>query len=153
MQAQLQDGRDAPSSLRFDLGKGIDVPRIEHQRLFANRVSVRAQRETAMGVVQIVGRAYRDVVDLLAAPAQQVDVAIEALELDEEVGIGEVVVDDADGVFWIECDFQLAADGTNSPHVTWRNVTRGPDERERRYLSPHHPPPSIRWYFCIETGS
>ena len=76
----------------------IDVPGIEHQRLFADRVGIRAQREAAVRVVQIVGRADRDIVDLLAAAAQLVDVAVEPLELDEEVGVREIAVDDADRI-------------------------------------------------------
>ena len=52
----------------LDLGQTVDIPRIEHQRLFANRVGVGAQREPAMRVVQIVRRADRNVVDAFAAP-------------------------------------------------------------------------------------
>ena len=64
MQAQLQDGVDAcDRSAALDLGQAVEIPRIEHQRLLADRVGVRAQREAHMRVVQVVGRADRDVVD------------------------------------------------------------------------------------------
>jgi len=42
-----------------------------------------------MGVVKVVRRADRDIVDRLAGTAQLVDVAVEALELDEEMRVGK----------------------------------------------------------------
>ncbi len=43
-------------------------------------------------------------------PAQLVDVAIEALEFGEEMGLREAVVDDTDGIIRIEGDEEVAAD-------------------------------------------
>ena len=64
MQPKLQDGGDAATGVALDLGQPVDIPGIEHQRLFADRIRARAQREAAMRVVQIVRRADRHVVDL-----------------------------------------------------------------------------------------
>ena len=130
MQAQLQDGRDLAAGLALDLGEPVDVPRIEHQRLLADRIGIRAQREAAVRVVQVVGRADRDVVDLLAAPAQLVDVTVEALELDEEVGIREIAVDDADRVLRVEGDLEIAVDRLDGAHVPRRDVAGGADQGE-----------------------
>ena len=84
VQPQLQNRRNLAAGLLLDLRQTIDVPGIEHQRLFADRVRAGAQGEPNMGVVQIVGRADRDVVDSLVAPAQLVDVPVEPLEFGEE---------------------------------------------------------------------
>ena len=87
----------------LDLEQAVDVPGIEDERLLADRVGAGAQREADMGVVQIIGRADRDIVDRSRLPpAQLVDMAVEALELGEEGAVGEIAVDDADGVAGIE---------------------------------------------------
>ena len=89
MQPQLQDGEYAPPGGPLHLGQAVDIPGVQHQRLLADRVGTGAEREAAMGIVQVVGRADADVVERTALPAQQVNVAVEALELGEERSIGK----------------------------------------------------------------
>jgi hypothetical protein len=46
--AQLQDGFDAVVRLCFDLFEGIQVPRIDDQRLFADHIRADAQGKAAV---------------------------------------------------------------------------------------------------------
>ena len=84
-----------------------------------------------MRVVQIVGRANRNVIDLLAAPAQLVDMAIEPFELDEETRVRKIAVDNADGIVRIEGDLQIAADRLDGLHVPRRDVSGRANESKR----------------------
>src|SRR3546814_3467694 len=92
MKAQWQDGVDPAPGAGLDLGEAVDVPRIEHQRLLADRVAVRAQSKAHMGVVQVVGRADADIVDALTAATQLIDMAVAALEFGDAVGLGKMAV-------------------------------------------------------------
>ena len=51
---ELQDVEDPPPGLPLQLGQGVQVPRVEHQRLLADRVGPDPQREADVGVVQVV---------------------------------------------------------------------------------------------------
>ena len=130
VQAQLQNGRDPTTGVALDLRKTVDVPGIEHQRLFADRIGSRAQREATMRIVEVVRRADRDIADLVAAPAKLVDVPIEALELDEEVGVGMMAVDHADRVVRIVGHDEPAANVPHGLHMARRDIPRSPDQRE-----------------------
>ena len=59
-----------------------------------------------MGIVQVVGRTDRDIVDpvivIVAEPA--VDLAVEPFELGEVVRIGKEGIDHPDRIAGIECD-------------------------------------------------
>ena len=69
------------------------------------------QGEADVGVVQVVGRADRDVVHalFLAAAAQLLDVAVEALELAEVAGLEEVAVQHAHRIVGVAGADQVAA--------------------------------------------
>ena len=55
--AQLQDGIDAPPSVGLDLLQSVNIPWIEHQWFFTDRIRARSQGKTHMAVMQVVGRA------------------------------------------------------------------------------------------------
>ena len=84
-----------------------------------------------MRVVHIVWRADRNVVDLLTAPPQLVDVSIEPLELDEEVRFRKMAVDHADRVVRIKGDLQVAADRLDGLHVPRRHISGRTNESKR----------------------
>ena len=110
------------------------------------------KREAHVRVVQVVGRADGDVVDRLAAAAQLVDVAVEALELDEEADVGKVAVQDADRVGGVERGNQVAAGLLDGAQVARRDVAR----RRRSARSSWRPGPCcghvshFRW--CLAEG-
>ena len=112
MEAQLQHGVDVAAALALELFERVEVPGVQDERLFADGVGADAQREADVRVVQVVGRADADVVDaaVLGAAAQLVDVAIEALELGEEGGVGPESIEDADRVVRIDGGDEAAAD-------------------------------------------
>src|SRR5262245_5614236 len=136
MQSELQDCRNASACLPLDLSKAIDVPGVEHQRLFADCVDVRSQCETTMGVVQIVRRANRHEVNLLPAAAHLVDVAVEALKLDKEARVRKITINDPDGIIRIKRNLQFAADRLDCTHVTRSDVPRSSDQSKRLHLRP-----------------
>ena len=66
VKSKLEDGVDPLAGRRLHFGQTVDVPRIEYQRLLANRVGIGPQRKPDMGIVQVVGRTDTHVLDALA---------------------------------------------------------------------------------------
>jgi hypothetical protein len=128
MQPKLQDGGYPATGVTLDLRQAVDVARIKGQRLFADGVGAGAHRITAMGVVKVVRRTDRGVIDFFAAAAKLVNVTIELLESDEKLRIGKMAVQDADGVVWIIGGNEISAGFRDRPHVPGRNVTGGADK-------------------------
>ena len=54
MKPQLEDSRNAPTGILLDLGKTVDVPRIEDQWLLAYCICPRTHREPAMRIMEMV---------------------------------------------------------------------------------------------------
>ena len=131
VQTQLQDREDALACVGLQSCKAIDVPGIEHQRLLADGVPMRAEREANMRIVQVVRRADADIVNLLAAPPDEIDVAVEALELGEEARFGEKAIDHADRIGRVERGSERASRLFDGSEMTGRDIARRADERER----------------------
>ena len=129
MQPKLQDGGYPATGVMLDLRQAVDIAGIERQRLFADRVGAGAHRIPAMGIVQMVRRADRGIIDFLAAAAKLIDVAIEFLEPDEELRVGKMAVQNADGVVGVIGDNEISARFRDRAHVPGRNVTGGADDR------------------------
>jgi len=128
--AQLEQGPDAVAALAFHLLEGVEVPGIEHQRLFADHLSADAQREVDMDVVQIIGRADGDVIDApgLAAAAQLFGVAVKALELGERVDVGEPAVEDPDRVTAVAGSDEGVAGVADGLQMARGDIAGGADE-------------------------
>ena len=60
MDSQLKDRVDPTARFVFDLFQGVDIPRIEYQRLFADGVGAYSQSKPYVGVVEIVRGADTD---------------------------------------------------------------------------------------------
>jgi hypothetical protein len=120
----------------FHFCQPIDVPGVQHQRLLADRIGIRTQREAHVAVVQIVRRTDRDIIDLaLSLTAQLVDMPIEPFELGEEMRLREVAVDDPDGVVAVERSNQNVAGRLDRHHVTRCDVAGGADQGEAFHCS------------------
>src|ERR1051325_10252892 len=104
VQAQLQDGPDAPAGLGLELLQGIQVPRVDDQRFFANGIGTDPEGQAAMGVMEVVRRADGEAVHALgvAEAAELLDVPLETLELGEEADVERVAVERAGGIGRIE---------------------------------------------------
>src|SRR5688572_7699584 len=100
VQPQLEDGIDPHPALTFELLQRIEIPRVDHNRLLANRVRARAQRQADVRVVQVVRRADADVVHalLFRGPPQLLAMAIETLDLGEEPYAERITIEQPDGV-------------------------------------------------------
>ena len=103
MEPQLQDRVHAPAGLEFELLQRVQVPRVDDQRLLADRVGARAQRQADVRVVQIVGRTDADEVDPLrfGASFELLEMPVEPLDFGEEAHVEGVLVQDADRVMRI----------------------------------------------------
>ena len=55
VEAQLENVVDFLAGIFFDVGEAVEVPRIEHERFFADGIGTVAQGKADMGVVQVVG--------------------------------------------------------------------------------------------------
>lgn len=128
VEAQLQDGIDLFARFLFNFLQGIQVPGVEHQRLFADGVAAVAQRHTDMGIVQVVGAADAYIIDAaLPVPAQLVEVAVEALGFRKKFCIRKIAVHNADSIVRIERTHQVVPGFLDGFHVAWGNVACGTD--------------------------
>lgn len=132
MEPELEDGMDPPARFPLDLPEGVDVPGVEDDRLLADGVGADAEGEPDVGVVEIVGRGDADVIDglVVPAPAELLDVPVEALELGEEVGFREAAVEDSHGVRGIQGRDQAVPRILDSPHVPGGDIASGADQSE-----------------------
>jgi hypothetical protein len=123
-----------PKTLRpvslFDDAKPLDVPRVHHQRLLADRLRPDPQGEPDVGIVKIVGRRHADEVELRPLALHQLDVAVEALELGEEARIREKAVEDSHRVAVVERRDEIVAGLLDRLHVARRDIACGADQRE-----------------------
>src|SRR5690606_26021719 len=112
---------------------------IEHQRLLADRVRVRAQREAHVRVVQVVRGTDGDEVHplLVVGAAALVHVPVEALELGEEVRLGKVAVDDPDRIVRVVRRHQAVAGIADRLHVPGGDVAGRADQGEIPDLAAH----------------
>src|SRR5690606_12429194 len=129
---QLQYRVHLTASVFFYFQKAVDIPWVQHQRLFTDGVGTRTQRKSHVRVVQVVRRAYCDVVNSLitAAAMQLVDVAVEALVFSEKLRLVKVTINDANGVVWIQRSNQVVASGFDRLHMSRCDVTGRTDQGE-----------------------
>src|SRR3990167_8247735 len=73
VQPQLQDAAHLTTGLGFQRQNCVEVPRVQYQRLLADHVGARTQAIPHVRVVQIVGRADRQIVDAGAGAALLVE--------------------------------------------------------------------------------
>ena len=130
VQSQLKNGVNVLAALTLQLLERVNVPRVQHNRLFANRVRLIPQGEPNVRVVQIVGGTNTNVIDLVATASTLFDMAIKALELSEEVGVGEVTIDHPNAVIRVEGGDEVVACVFDGLHVARRDVASGADESE-----------------------
>src|SRR4051812_24885545 len=86
MQAQLQHGVDAPPGLRLELLQAVEIPRIDDERLFTQRIGADPQRDSHVGIVEVVRRTDTQVMDalLFRTALELFEMTIESLEFGEE---------------------------------------------------------------------
>ncbi len=103
MKSELQYREHPSRRILLDLLKCVYVPRIQDQGFLADGACPRTEGEADVGVVQVVGGTDGHKIDFpfAFAPTELLDMPVESLEIDEEIGVGEIGVDDADGVVGI----------------------------------------------------
>jgi len=92
--AQLKNGVYTASGFTLQLGKGIEIPWIENQRLFADGVGANPQCKTDMGVVEMVRGTDAEKMNparSLLTP-QFLEVPIESLKFSEKRGLGKIAI-------------------------------------------------------------
>jgi hypothetical protein len=133
VQAQLQDVVRLVAGFLGDLLQDVHVPGVQHQGLLADDVGAVAEAEADVGVVQVVGRADAQEVDALAAALDLLEVAVEALELHEEVGLGKVAVQYAHRIVGVQGGQQQVAGVPDGLQVARGYVATGAGEGEGFY--------------------
>src|SRR5207302_10345072 len=100
MHAQLQNRIDAPIMLALQLLERLEIPRIQYERLLADRVRPDAQRKPDMRVMQMIRRADTQIMNALfeRPAAQLLDMPIEALELGKKRRIAPIAIENPDRV-------------------------------------------------------
>src|SRR4029453_3735429 len=123
MQAQLQHGADAAAVLAFDFLQRIQVPRVDDDWLFANRMRAGAQRQADVRVVQIVRRTNADVMHPLGfRPAGKLfEMAIETFDLGKKAHAERVAIEQADSIMRIHGGDQPLAGVADRIQVARRN--------------------------------
>src|SRR5688572_17130925 len=132
MQAQLQHGVDAIPRLGFQLLQAVEVPGIDHQRLFADCISANAQGEAHVGVVQVVGRANGEVLHAigLRPTPQLLEMPIESLEFSEEPDVESEPIQQADRVMRVDGGHQPVASIGDRLEMAWRDEACHAGDRE-----------------------
>ena len=92
VQAQLQYVEYFVACFFFYFLQGFQVPGIEDKWLFADGISIAAERKAYVGVVQVIGCADAHIVYLIAPSFQLVYMPIEALELCEKMGLRKIAI-------------------------------------------------------------
>ena len=123
MQAQLEDGVGFVSGLALYLFQRVDVPRAQHHGLLADDIASQAQPIAGMGIMEIVGRADREVVDIGSLGLDEVVVAVEEFLLGKEGRMGEIAVDDTYGVVFVVGCYKIVARLFDGFEVAWSNIT------------------------------
>jgi hypothetical protein len=125
--SKLQNRFDLAACLRLKFGKGIQIPRIQHQWFLANGIGMDSERKADVRVVEIVGRADADPVELLflALAAQLLGEAIEAFKFGEKAYIEGILIQDAYGVIGIQGGNEPIACVSDGFHVSGGNVASG----------------------------
>ncbi len=130
MEPQLKDGEHAASRFELQLLQGIEVPGIDDDRLFAERIRAAPQRESNVGVVEVVRTADADPVDVMlggTAP-QLIDVAIEALDLAKVAHVVAVAIEDADRIVRVDSGDETMTGIVDGLEMTARHVARHADD-------------------------
>ena len=132
VQSELQHDVDVVVALGLDLGELVQVPRADHERFLADRVRLDPQREAAVRVVEVVGRADAHIVHALGrrAPPQLLEVAVKALDFREEARLREVAVEDPHRVVRVDRRDQLVARVSDGLEVLGGDVAGRTEERE-----------------------
>jgi len=104
MNAQLQDIIDLAAHLFFKYCQSIQVPWIQNQRLFANSISPNTQGKTHMSIMEIIRRAYGDIVQSLfiTTAAQFFNVPVKTFEFREEGNVMREAVEYSNGIRFID---------------------------------------------------
>jgi hypothetical protein len=91
---ELEDREDTAAGLRLQLLEGIEIPRVDDDRLLAERTRTIPEGDADVGIVQVVRAAYAHSVDpaLFRTPAKLVEMAIEPLDLTEVPDLVAVTV-------------------------------------------------------------
>jgi len=130
MDPELEDVVDPLPRFPFQFGEGIQVPGVEDERFFANRIGTDAKCKSHVGIVKIVGRADADIVNALVAslPAQLFSMPVESLKLSEEGYVEEIAVHDADGIGFVQCGNELVFGIAYCLHVARCYISRCSDQ-------------------------
>ena len=123
MQPELEHGVHPPARLCLNLLEQFQVPRVDHQRLFADHIGARAQRQPDVRVVQVVRRTHAHHVHavLFRAAAQLFDVTIEPFDLGKEADVEGVAIENADGVMRIDRGNEPVPRGLDGRQVARRD--------------------------------
>ncbi len=124
MQTELEYGIDPPTHLLLQFEQGLAIPRVDHQRFFANCVSAYPQSKADVGIVQVVRRTDTNIVHLrfsaFALPSH--NVPIEALKLSKIGNVEEELVKNTDRIMWIHGRYQSMACILDRRQMPRRNV-------------------------------
>jgi hypothetical protein len=104
MYPQLEHGIDAPAEFRLQLLKWPRIPGIYDQGLFANRVGSHSQRQSAVGIMQVIRRTNSQIVNpvLFRAAPQFLEMTVKPLDFGEKPGIGKILVQNPYGIVGID---------------------------------------------------
>ena len=124
MHAQLQDGLDGSTGLAFELLERVEIPRVDHQGLLANRVGAGAQGHPHVGIMEVIRRADADVVDpvLGRSAPELLQMPIEALDLIEEAHFERKPIEHANRIVRVRGSDQAIAGVMDRLQMARRNI-------------------------------
>ena len=134
VQAELQNVIGLMSCAFLHFLQSVDVPRIQHHRLFANNIGTEAQAVTDVRIMQIIGRAHRNKINGSSFVSQTGIVAVEKFLLGEKGWLREITVDDAYAIAFVVGRHEVITCVLDGFKMAWGYVAAHTDNGEIFHL-------------------
>lgn len=130
VQTKLKDCVDAMTSLLLDVEQSIYVPWVQNEWFLADDIGTETESVAHVCVVEIVRRADRDIVDIVACLFQFGAMAVKEFLFCKEGGFWEEAVHDANAVKAVVGSKEVVACVFDGAEVTWSDIATDTDESE-----------------------
>jgi hypothetical protein len=105
MDPQLQNRKYPPVIFFFEFLQGVDIPRVQHHRLFTDGIRSHPQGKPGVGIMEMVRGTDADIVNpvFFTSPPKHFDMPIKSFKLGKEPDIIEIAVKNPGGVMRVNC--------------------------------------------------
>jgi hypothetical protein len=117
---ELEDDIDFLPGFLFNFLEGVNIPGIQHERLFTDGMGFIPQCQPDVGIVQVIWRTDGYVIHFIVAfTAKFIQVPVETFRFHEKVGIREIRIDNTDAIERIHSCNQVVPGIFDGLHMSW----------------------------------